>query len=214
MSLDRFLPLSRLSWVAHLLGLTITLTLLASYLLLVSLPLHKNAQDAAHEVASLSPTVIQRESTLEDLTRLKSEFATASRRAEQMRNRIAENRQEAEILEQLSSFAAEQNLTILDYRLGRVRQLDRISQFEVDLRCMGSFAGACSLVDEIHHLEQLAVVDELQIETAEVADRYPINLKLTLYYRTPDRTAGQRPEPDAGLVASLTRSPAGSGSHK
>jgi len=176
--------LSRSTWWGHALGVTMTLALLAAYIVFVRLPLQTKIREASNEISRLSQLVANQDQTTYELTRLNAQFTEAIQRVEQIRNRIAGNRQEAEILEHLSKFADAQRMTIVDYRRGNVTQLDRVSKFDVEIRCFGSFVDACSLVNEIHHLEQLATIEEFQIDTAEDPSRYPINLTLTLYYQT------------------------------
>lgn len=169
--------------VIHSLGAVLCACLIGIVGYFIARPLAESRKTSTNEAIRLERLVHTNRQMYAELDALRQEFSIAEERANAIRRRIPTNREEAEMLENLSQLAKETRVTIKDYRRGEMTQNERFARMQVQLQCLGSFASICEFLSAINDLQRLTTIDSLQITTAEDPNRYPVNLTIALYQR-------------------------------
>lgn len=116
-------------------------------------------------------------------------------RVELVNRRVPDEASEGEFLADLSKIADDNQVTIDDFRRGGTTDTKTHSLVEVTVNARGSHRGICGLVDAVERLPRLAELTQLEIDSSDTGDNYPIRLTYALYYGmatpTPASTAAQ-----------------------
>jgi|GEM_PF-2432895 len=170
-------------FVIHSVGALQCALLIGLVGLFIAKPLGDSRKVSANQAEQLEQLVGKNRRMYAELEELREEFAETEKRADTIRQRIPANREEAELLENLSELAKEHQVLIEDYRRGEVTRTEQFSRMQVQLQCLGSFGSICQFLADINSLKRLSTIDSLAITTAEDPARYPVELTIALYHR-------------------------------
>lgn len=170
------------SWGTHLAGLTVLLVAAALYHLGVARPLLRaEAKDEAdiEELHKLQRSAV---GTRREHKRLGQAVEELKQQAAAMRRRIPDESDEAEFLNDVARLASEVGIKVVEYRRGAVVHSDTHSQLDLEIKCLGSYAGICHFMDRLHHLPRITSVKHLAIHPDPNSSQYPLHVTLTLYF--------------------------------
>ena len=103
-------------------------------------------------------------------------------RVEVVNRRIPDQPREGEFLASLSRLAQQHNVTIEDFRRGRMTEAPTHSVVSVSVTARASHGSLCALVDSVANLPRLAELTNLEVESDGDRDGYPVTLSYDLYY--------------------------------
>ena len=181
---DGQVRLRAVNWLLHGAGLlSIGLTVAAVYVGIDRTCVQpRSKQDT--EAARLVTVLETAGEVLQQHRKLTDELAQLERNALLMRERIPDQPREAEFLRQVTAAAEAVKLRIVNYERQGVIATETHSEFDVRLNCQGSHAAICEFLDRLERLSRVAVVKNVSIVARDNIGSYPMDLTLTLYYRT------------------------------
>jgi Tfp pilus assembly protein PilO len=171
-------------WLLHGAGLmSVALTALTFYLIVVRWCVEPRA-DNEQEAARLAKVFETASEVFRQHRERSEELAQLERNAQTIRERIPDQAREAEFLSQVTRAAEDVKLRVLKYQCQGVQATETHFQFDIRLDCHGSYASICGFLDRLSRLPRLSVVKQLSIVSRGNQASYPVDLTLTLYYRT------------------------------
>lgn len=103
--------------------------------------------------------------------------------ARELRERIPEGPNEAEFLKQLSRAAEASGLRIQDYRRGNSAVKESYSSLRINLTCSARYVELCRFLEQLDELPRILTIEKLTISTPDDGDQYPVDLRLSVYFR-------------------------------
>lgn len=105
-------------------------------------------------------------------------------RADSIRARIPDRPNEGQFLEQTTSAAQQAGIQVKEYRRGKIMFDGDHSQLKVHISLLGPFENICNYVDRLESLPRISRISEMRIKAAKSSNVYPVDLTLTLFFRT------------------------------
>jgi Tfp pilus assembly protein PilO len=102
---------------------------------------------------------------------------------ETIREKIPDSPDETLFLRQISELAAVSGVMINDYRPGAEMKLEKHSEKEVTISCLGTYRGICQMLANLEHLPRVAKVYNLSITASnEANDLRSVEIRIRLLY--------------------------------
>ncbi|MGM0487524.1 MAG: type 4a pilus biogenesis protein PilO [Planctomycetota bacterium] len=117
------------------------------------------------------------------LRQAETELEKAHAHAQQLRQRIPDDPDEAEFLKQVSRLAAATGLEIRDYRRGSLAVKESYSELQINLTCSARYAELCRFLEALDELPRILTIEKLAISSPDEGDEYPVDLSLSVYFR-------------------------------
>ncbi len=176
--LRRFDQLLRLGLLAPLLA--------ASGLLwaFVLAPLHVKARQAEEQLAQTERLLRAAPAIRREHAELTAQLADLEERAETVRQRIPDNPEEVEFLQQIHQAAEAAQFTLHDYRRGQAVTGDRHSQLEVRLIGSGGYDSLCRFFHRVSQFPRQTQTQNLVIRADPETGGYRLEMSLLLFYRS------------------------------
>ena len=168
--------------LTHALGLiSVAITGVLFYAIFYS-PLHEAQLDQIHRIEQLTKLIAESRAAKVRSGQLERELELLTQHVASVRERIPDVSNEAEMLRQLTTIAADSDFVVSDYRRGRFQQEGLHSRFEIGITGEGNYLSICKFLDGIDRLPRVNRIERLQVSTVAEGDTYPINLTISVFY--------------------------------
>ena len=134
------------------------------------------------KIAGLERALREADATRESHGEVQSALADFRRRAQELREQIPDDPNEADYLRQLTEVAARSNLSIDDYSRGLAVETESFSQLKVRLQGAGQYEEICRFLDRLEQLPRVSRIVEMKLTTEPGSLSYPIDLTIQLYF--------------------------------
>jgi Tfp pilus assembly protein PilO len=161
--------------LATVIGMTASYSLLHAPLIRETARTEEKIQELALSVQNTQAIRKQHQIVSERLATAKESIAT-------VRERVPQNMEAADFLDEVSRIAAEEEMSIKEYSNGKAVASTGYMQLEVNLSGRGSYASICSFIDRISKLKRLSKVQNLTLTASGSAAEYPLTATLIIYY--------------------------------
>jgi Tfp pilus assembly protein PilO len=171
-----------LGWALHAVGVVALGLVLLAYLWFVWNPISERRLLCEQRISQLEQLLKRAPHVRSENQTYKAEIASLKQSVEETQKRLPQELREHEFLEQVRAIAEQTGMELQDYQMGDIEQLESYSKAQLTLQCHGSFASICRFLDEIDHLARITEAANLQIETADNFNRYPLQVTFVLYF--------------------------------
>lgn len=174
--------ISTLGWLLHGAGIVVLCLLVVGYVFVAGMPLKASKDICEQRVAQLNLMLSKAPRVRAEHKDYQMELASLKQSVEETQRRLPRELNEDQFLEEVRAAAQRTNVSVGDYQLGAIEQLESYSKADVTLQCRGSFASICRFLNEIDHFARITEVSNLQIEAAENLVHYPLQVTFVLYF--------------------------------
>lgn len=174
--------IATLGWLLHAAGLMGIATAVVAYVWFVLVPLNQRQQQCELRVAQLEELLAKSPQVRHVYHDFQAELATLKSSVAETQRRLPAELREHEFIEQLRQAATKTGIEFGDYQIGTATELESYSQAELSIQCSGSYGSICRFLDEIDHLARITEISNLQIESGDNFDSYPVQITFVLYF--------------------------------
>ncbi len=174
--------ITALGWLWHGAGVTCVIAMVAAYLSFVAMPLAAKDDLSHQRITQLEAMLRKADQVRSDHTAFKTELASLKQSVEDTQRRLPTELREDEFLAQVRKVATKSRIELGQYQLGMVEELESYSKAELTFQCHGNFASICRFLDEVDHFARITEISNLQIETSNNFNRYPLQVTFVLYF--------------------------------
>jgi Tfp pilus assembly protein PilO len=172
----------RFGRVLHYTGVLATVIgVTASYSLLHA-PLIRESERTEEKIQELTLSVQNSSAIRQQHQIVSARLATAKEQIATVRERVPQEMNSAEFLDEVSRIAAEEKLSIKEYSNSKAATNRGYTQMEVNLTGRGSYASICAFVDRISKLKRLSKLQNLTLTASGSAAEYPVSATLIIYF--------------------------------
>ncbi len=174
--------IATLNWCLHGVGLVILIACVGTFVKFVVSPLAANRQVAQQRITQLEALLARAPKVQREHQALKASLAELRESVAETQQRLPSEMREHEFLDQVRSAAQSTGIQLGEYQLGTVEELASYSKAELTFACEGSFASICKFLDQIDHLARITEIRNLQIQSTDNFNRYPVQVTFVLYF--------------------------------
>lgn len=177
----RFDNLTTTNW-ANAGGLGCAVTSVLVFFFGLYLPMQDAQLDQQFRIEQLTKLISESRAANIQSSSLKRELELLTKHVASIRRRIPSTSNEAEMLQQLTTVAADSDFTVSDYRRGVIQQVGIHARFEIGITGRGNYSSICSFLDGVFRLERVNRIERLEIRTADENDEYSVNVTISVFY--------------------------------
>lgn len=174
--------MTTLGWVLHGVGMLTAALLVGAFFQFGLWPLTENKQLREQRISQLESMLAKASQTQAEHHDRQIELVSLKESVAETQRRLPAELREHEFLDQVRTVASTTGIELGEYHLGDIVELESYCKAELTFQCHGSFASICQFLDEIDHLARITEISNLQLETTENFNRYPLQVTFVLYF--------------------------------
>ena len=174
--------MTALGWLLHGVGVATVIAVVGAYLWFVAMPLSERKASCQQRIEQLESMLGKATQVQTDHNTFKTELASLKQSVEETQRRLPRELREEEFLAQVREVATKTGIELGQYQLGMVEDLESYSKANLTFQCHGNFASICRFLDEVDHFARITEISNLQIETSDNFNRYPLQVTFVLYF--------------------------------
>jgi len=155
--------LKRRDCLYHAAGLGGTVLIASAAFALVFLPLERHRTGLDRTARACRAFLARSDAIRAEHENLKRQQAATTAKMADLLKRLPEGPQEAEFLSELALLAGETEFVIHEYRPGKVRELERHCELEVQLQAEGTYESICRFVQGLERMERFCRLSDFGI---------------------------------------------------
>jgi Tfp pilus assembly protein PilO len=174
--------ITALGWLWHGVGVATLIAVIATYLYFIAMPLAAKEDLSQQRIAQLDAMLRQANHVQSDHTAFQAELTSLKQSVQETQRRLPRELREDEFLAEVRQVATKTGIELGLYQLGMVEEMESYSKADLTFQCQGNFASICRFLDEIDHFARITEISNLQIETSDNFNRYPLQVTFVLYF--------------------------------
>lgn len=174
--------INTLGWVLHAVGVLTAVVAVGAFIEFGYLPLAEQQELCDQRIAQLESMLTKASQVQAEHQSRTVELATLKESVVETQRRLPSEMREHEFLDQVRAAASATGVELGEYRLGAIVELASYSKADLTFECHGSFASICQFLNKIDHLARITEISNLQMETADNFNRYPLQVTFVLYF--------------------------------
>jgi Tfp pilus assembly protein PilO len=182
--------LKRRDCLWHATGLGVTVLVAAAAFALIYVPLERHRVALDRTARARRAFLARGDAIRIEHEELKSQQAATETRMAGLLKRIPVAPQEAEFLAELSSLAGETEFVIHEYRPGKVLEVDRHCELEVQLHAEGTYESLCCFLQGLERMERFCRLSDFGVSLRPESPMHnTVHLTLQIFFAARSQAA-------------------------
>ncbi len=174
--------INTLGWALHAVGVLTTVLTVGAFVEFGFMPFAEQQELCDQRIAQLESMLAKASQVQSEHHNRTVELASLKESVVETQRRLPSEMREHEFLDQVRAAASATGVELGEYRLGAIVELASYSKADLTFECHGSFASICQFLNKIDHLARITEISNLQMETTDNFNRYPLQVTFVLYF--------------------------------
>jgi len=169
-------------WLAHAVGLTIGVVIVALAYVFLMRPIELECGAISEDVDAINQLIGRSEEIQGEHALVQKRFSETQQELEDLLVRIPDSPKDAEFLAEISRLAQREGMEILSFEPFTPTTQDKHHEMQINLTTQASYASICHVLSELGRSDRLCRVDRMSIESDAVSPLYTIKLSITIFF--------------------------------
>jgi len=172
----------RFGRILHYAGVLATVVGMAASYSLWHVPLLAETDRTAERIQELTLSVQNARAIREQYEKVSARLATAKAQIATVKQRVPQEAEPGQFVDEVSRIAIEESLDIKDYANATPIVHEGYTQMEVTLTGRGNYAAVCTFLDRLASMKRLSKLQNLTLTASGSATEYPLTATLIIYF--------------------------------